>query len=120
AVDPNVCLFLGEHGALLASPYVAPRLLPAEKFAGVAIPEGKTVNHWHQFVDACRGKGATSAPFEYAAVLTEVALLGNVALRFPHETLAWDAKRLHFPARPEADRYLSSPAREGWDVPELS
>jgi predicted dehydrogenase len=119
-VDPNACLFLGEHGALLASPYVAPRLFPAEKFAHVPIPEGQRVNHWHEFVDACRGKGATSAPFEYSAFLTEVALLGNIALRFPHETLAWDAKRMRFPERPEADGYLSSPLRAGWDVPELS
>jgi predicted dehydrogenase len=119
-VDPNACLFLGERGALLASPYVAPRLLPADQFAHVPVPEGTRANHWHQWVDACRGKGTTSAPFEYAAVLTEVALLGNVALRFPHETLAWDAKRMRFPERPEADRYLSSPVRAGWDVPELS
>jgi len=119
-VDPNACLFLGERGALLASPYVAPRLFPAEDFAHVPVPEGKWVNHWHQWVDACRGTGTTSAPFAYAAHLTEVALLGNIALRFPHETLAWDAKRMRFPERPEADRYLSSPRRAGWDVPELS
>ncbi|MSR62200.1 MAG: Gfo/Idh/MocA family oxidoreductase [Planctomycetes bacterium] len=118
-VDPNACLFLGEHGALLASPYLPPRLLPAEKFASVPIPAGTAVNHWHQWVDACRGKGATSAPFEYAAFLTEVALLGNIALRFPHETLSWDAKRLRFPTRPEAERWLSTPVREGWEVPEL-
>jgi hypothetical protein len=30
----------------------------------------------------------------------EVALLGNVALRFPHETLAWDPKRMRFPRPP--------------------
>ncbi|NOT30431.1 MAG: Gfo/Idh/MocA family oxidoreductase [Planctomycetes bacterium] len=117
-VDPNACLFFGEHGALLASPYLPPRLLPAEKFAAVPIPAGTAVNHWHQYVDAVRGKGTTSAPFEYAAFLTEVALLGNVALRFPHETLAWDAKRMRFPERPEADWYLSSPVRKGWDFQE--
>jgi predicted dehydrogenase len=115
-VEPNVCLFLGEEGALLASPYVAPRLLPAEKFAHVPIPAGTAVNHWHQWVDAARGKGRTSAPFDYAAFLTEVALLGNIALRFPHETLEWDAKRMRFPERPEADRHLSEPARAGWEV----
>lgn len=114
-VDPNVCLFLGEHGALLANPYGPPRLLPAEKFAHVPIPAGKAVNHWHQWVDAARGKGACSAPFEYAAFLSEVALLGNIALRFPHETLAWDARRLRFPDRPEAEQFLSSPARAGWE-----
>ena len=116
SVDPNVCLFLGEHGALLASPYLPPRLLPAEKFAQVPIPAGTKVNHWHQWVDAVRGRGETSAPFEYAAFLTEVALLGNVALRFPHETLAWSGARMRFPDRGEANEFLSSPVREGWEM----
>jgi predicted dehydrogenase len=115
-VDPNACLFLGEHGALLASPYLPPRLLPSETFAHVAIPAGAAVDHWHQWIDAVRGRGEPSAPFEYAAFLTEVALLGNVALRFPHETLAWDARRARFPGRPEADRYLSDPVRDGWEM----
>ncbi len=115
AVEPNACLFLGEHGALLASPYQPPRLLPAERFAEVPIPAGTGVNHWHQYVDAIRGQDRVSAPFEYSAFLTEVALLGNVALHFPHETLAWDAERMRFPARPEADRHLSAPARRGWE-----
>jgi predicted dehydrogenase len=119
AVDPNACLFLGEHGALLASPYLPPRLLPAERFAAVPIPSGTRVNHWHQYVDAARGKGTTSAPFSYAAFLTEVALLGNVALHFPHETLEWDGKRMRFPVRPEADEFLRSPTRAGWEVPGL-
>ena len=116
AVDPNACLFLGERGALLASPYAPPRLLPAESFAHVPIPAGTAVDHWHQYVDAVRGKATASAPFEYAAFLTEVALLGNIALHFPHETLVWDGERMRFPERPEATRHLSSPARKGWEL----
>jgi len=47
--------------------------------------------HYHQFVDACLGKGETTAPFDYAARLTETILLGTIAGRFPGETLHWDA-----------------------------
>jgi predicted dehydrogenase len=112
----NGSLYLGERGALLASPYEPPRLLPAERFADVAIPEGSAVNHWHQWVDACRGSGSASAPFEYSAFLTEVALLGNVALHFPHETLVWDARRMRFPDRPEADALLAPSYRTGWET----
>lgn len=112
----NGCLFVGEHGALAASPYDPPRLLPPERFAEVALPERHDVNHWHQWVDACRGTGNPSAPFEYSAFLTEVALLGNIALHFPHETLRWDAARMHFPNRPEANALLHARYREGWDI----
>jgi predicted dehydrogenase len=104
--SPNACLFVGEDGALLASPYLPPRLLPAAKFMDVPIPAGRGVDHWQQWVDACRGKDETSAPFEYAAFLTEVALLGNIALRFPNETLEWDARGVRFPSHPQADRWL--------------
>jgi len=112
----NACLFLGEKGALLASPYESPRLLPEERFESVEIPALEGGDHWHQWVDACRGVGAPSAPFAYSAHLTEVALLGNVALHFPRETLEWDARRMRFRGRPEADELLTPVYRAGWFV----
>ena len=116
----NACLFVGEEGALLASPYDPARLLPEKKFAGIALPEAQAENHWHQWVDACRGQGTTTAPFSYSAHLTEVALLGNIALRFPHETLNWNAKEMRFEGRPEADAYLRAKQRKGWEIEALS
>ena len=111
----NACLFLGTEGALLASPYDAPRLLPEERFGDVPMPEVVTEDHWHQFVDACRGRGTTSAPFDYAAHLTEVALLGNVALHFPHETLSWEGERARFRGHAAANALLDPPYRKGWE-----
>jgi predicted dehydrogenase len=110
----NGCLFVGTDGAMLANPYGPQQLFPAERFEHVEIPTAEGLDHWHQWVDACRGVGEVSAPFSYAAHLTEVALLGNAALRFPHETLEWDARRMRFRGRPEADVHLSGAPREGW------
>ena len=76
----------------------------------------KGTNHWHQWIDACRGEGEASAPFDYAAKLTEVALLGNIALRFPHETLTYDGDAMRFPDRPEADPFLYPHERAGWKI----
>ena len=114
ALPANACLFVGTEGALLANPYGPQQLFPAERFEDVEIPTPEGVDHWHQWVDACRGLVEPTAPFGYAAALTETALLGNVALRFPHETLEWDERRMCFPQRPQADVYLSSPPRDGW------
>jgi predicted dehydrogenase len=119
-VVKNACLFVGERGALLASPYDPARLLPAKKFTGVALPDAPPVNHWHQWVDACRGKGSTTAPFSYSARLTEVALLGNIALQFPNETLHWNARKMRFDGRPEADALVGSKQRQGWEIPGLA
>ena len=109
----NGCLLVGTEGAMWADPYAAPRLLPEERFADVTIPEVEGLNHWHQWVDACRGDGVASAPFEYSAYLTEIALLGNIALRFPHETLHWNGKRMRF-SNPAANEFLFSKPRGGW------
>ena len=109
----NGCLLVGTEGALWADPYAQPILLPHKTFADVAIPEVAGLNHWHQFVDACRGVDQASAPFEYAAHLTEIALLGNIALRFPHETLYWQDRRMRF-TNEAANAYLSSEPRGGW------
>lgn len=115
-VYANACLFEGEHGALLASPYEPPRLLPESLFPEVPAYELQPINHWHQWVDACAGAGRTTTPFDYAGLLTEVALLGNVALRFPGEELCWDAPHLRFPNLPEAEAFLRRRYRSGWGV----
>ena len=109
----NACLFLGTEGAMLMSPYQAPQVLRKDGVE-VAIPEVETRSHWHTFVDACRGQAIANAPFDYAATLSEVVLLGNVALHFPHETLEWNGKRMRFEGRREANAYLDAPYREGW------
>ena len=37
-----------------------PVLLPEKDFAGYAMPQIESVNHYHEFVDAVMGKGKTS------------------------------------------------------------
>ena len=67
--------------------------------------------HYHQFVDACLGKGECTAPFSYSARLTEVILLGVIAGRFPGETLHWNTDTASFDES-KANEYLSAPYRE--------
>ena len=40
------------------------------------------------------GKEACSANFDYAGPLTESVIIGNIAARFPGETLEFDARAL--------------------------
>lgn len=67
--------------------------------------------HYHQFVDACLGKGECSAPFAYASRLTETILLGTIAGRFPGETLHWDAQTAKFKEE-KANQYLTGEYRD--------
>ena len=66
--------------------------------------------HYHQFVDACLGKGECSAPFSYASKLTESILLGVIAGRFPNQTLHWDSKKARF-KEAAANQFLDAPYR---------
>ena len=109
----NGSLFVGEKGAMMFSPYEPPRLLPKESYQEHPIPKGGGTNHWHQWVDACLGKGAASAPFSYSSKLTEIALLGNIALHFPEKTLTWDSQKMSFGLK-KADTLLHKTYRKGW------
>lgn len=83
-------MFIGEKGRLLLPHIGYPKLIVNGKFEEFKFPELEAVDHYHQFVDACLGKTQPSAPFSYAARLTESILLGVVANRFPGDTLHWD------------------------------
>ncbi len=104
-------MFIGEKGRLLLPHYDFPKLIVEGAYEKLEIPELPEANHYHQFVDACLGKDEASAPFSYAARLTEAILLGVVANRFPNETLNWDNKNSKF-LEEKANRLLDQPYRK--------
>jgi predicted dehydrogenase len=113
-------IFVGTKGTLLLPHVAYAQLYPDKDFASYHRPDVQEHDHWGQFVDACLGKGKTSAGFDYAGPLTEVVLLGSVACRFPQATLQWNAKALKFDNVPEANHYVRRTYRAGWDVAGLS
>lgn len=109
-------LFVGEKGYMLLPHVGAPRLFPEKNFRRYKPPKVGGNNHYHQWVDACLGKGKTSAPFSYAGPLTEALLLGVVANRFPEKTLKWDAKNLKVTNLPAANKLIKREYRKGFEV----
>lgn len=120
ALPDQGSLFIGDKGAILLPHIGVPELLPAKQFENYPLPKLDAINHWHQFVEAVRGNGTTSAHFGYAGPLTESVLLGGVATFFPNELLEWDAASLKFKNKPEAERLIRRTYRKGWEVPGLS
>jgi predicted dehydrogenase len=80
-------LFIGSKGKMLQDTYgLLPRLLPKSLHESYGTPKAKLGRVAHQehemnWVEAIKGKAEISSPFEFAARLTEVMLLGVVALR---------------------------------------
>lgn len=105
-------MFVGEKGNLLLPHWQQdPKLIVHGKYEKVDMPPIKKADHYHQFVDACLGKDTCSAPFSYAARLTESILLGVVANRFPGETLHWDIRKAKF-AEGKANKLMKTKYRK--------
>ncbi len=120
-------MFIGEKGRLLLPHFMElPKLIVDGAYQEIEVSKydpngslGTTQNdyerdapkHYHQFVDACLGKDQVSAPFSYAARLTETILLGVIAGRFPKKTLHWDSEKALFKEE-EANVFLSGSYRD--------
>lgn len=99
-------------------------LSPAKDFEGLnkTKPEKLPINNREDFgmkeewVKAMKGGDPAYSNFDFAAMLTETILLGNVAIRLNGERLAWDGPNLKFPDNAKANQYLHYEYRKGWTL----
>ena len=68
-----------------------------------------------EWIEGCKGGPAPYSQFEIAAYLTEIILLGCVALRVGKK-LEWDGPSLKVTNCPEAEQYIKPEFRKGWDL----
>ena len=114
-------LLIGSKGKLLHETYGArPRLLPESLHKSFGRPAQKlpripNENHEMNWVDAAKGKAQSSSPFEYAAKLTEVMLLGIVALKAGRR-LEYDGANMRITNVPSANEYLARQPRPGFSA----
>ncbi len=54
--------------------------------------------------------------FDYAGLLTETILLGNVAMRAGKKKLEWDGENMKFTNASEANQFLHFEYRKGWTL----
>jgi len=112
-------LIVGDDGALLSGVWSgSPRIIPDERRrqyqpSAPTIPRSR--GHHRDWLDACKGGPASSANFEYAARLTEIVLLGAVALQ-TGQTLYWDGPNMTAPNVPEAEPIVRGHFRDGWEL----
>lgn len=112
-------VFVGEEGALMIVHFGSqPQLLPIAKDRARKreVVPGSPTEHYHSFVKACLGEGATTSHFDYAVPLTEAAHLGTIAVRFPGKKLAWDSEAMKFPNDEAANAFVKPKYRDGWSV----
>jgi predicted dehydrogenase len=114
-------LLVGTKGKLMHETYGRkPRLLPASLHESFGAPPQKLAripdeNHEMNWVAAAKGNAAASCPFEYAAQLTEVMLLGVVSLR-AGKKIDYDAANMRVTNDAAANEYFRRTPRSGWSV----
>jgi predicted dehydrogenase len=113
----NGTLFVGDKGMLLAD-YSKRVLLPKERFADYVPPKETipaSIGHHQEWIRACTDGTPTLCNFDYAGVLTQAVLLGNVAHRV-EKKLEWNGERGVVSNAPEAGKFLTRAYRKGWEL----
>jgi predicted dehydrogenase len=111
-------LYYGEKGTILAAHASNPRLIPESEMKGFKLPEPflpRDIDHYQEWIRACKGGPKPLANFDYSGPLTETILLGNVAVRAAQK-LSWDRPNFKVTNVPEANQFLRREYRQGWTL----
>ena len=68
------------------------------------------------WVRACKGLERACSDFACAAHLTELVLVGNLAMFFPNRELVWDSEKMEVKNLPELMLIVKPPFRYGWSL----
>jgi hypothetical protein len=103
-------MYHGSHGGM---PQLLPRAL-SEQAVSVARTMPRSPGHYEEWVTACKGGPPPASNFAYAGPMTEIALLGVLAMRAPGRRLEWDSENLKVKNAPELNQYVHIEYRKGW------
>ena len=132
-------LFVGEKGKLISGYYggnpfrprsgnssselrgfVGGLLLPEDKFRGYQppaknLPRCEKADHYLEWTKACKTGVKTTVPIEFGCEMTEVALLGSMALR-TRQLIEWDSKTMRVTNSDQINILVNPPYRKGWSL----
>jgi predicted dehydrogenase len=114
-------LFIGTKGKLYSNDDYGARyiLLPRDQFESYRRPDPslpRSPGHHAEWVRACKGGPAAMSNFpDYSGPLTEMVLLGNVAMKAGRR-IVWDSAKLQCVDNADATRYLRREYRKGWEI----
>lgn len=113
-------LYVGDKGKMLGH-----RLLPEARNQEYGKPPRilpRSPGHHQEWINACKGGEPAGSNFDVSGPLTEVVLLGNIALRTGQTLyekglkLEYDGLAMKVTNLPEANQYIRSEYRDGWTL----
>jgi predicted dehydrogenase len=122
------CLIIGDKGRVFSPDDYGSQffvrlkdeqqLIPSKEHEAVkAVPESipRSPGHYVEWIEAIKGGRPAYSNFDIAAYLTEIILLGCVALRVGHK-LDWDGPKMRATNCQEAAQYVKREYRQGWKL----
>jgi predicted dehydrogenase len=106
-------LYVGDDAKMLGT-----EILPAERAKKSAdIPKNlpRRSGTWGEWMEACQGGETAGCHFEWAGLLTEFVLLGNIAMR-TGKSLDWDGENMKITNNKDANKYVCEPYHNGWKL----
>ena len=125
ALPGSGALLIGSKGKILHGSHGADgvRLIPEARMKEYTRPPKTlrriTGTHEDDWIRACKeGPGGTPpcSTFEYGGALTEMVLLGVLAIRLKDQRLEWDSPGLRFTNNEQANELLHIRYRDGWTL----
>ena len=115
-------MLIGDNGKITHNSHGASgvKIIPEEKMLEYNQPKSYiprvNTSHEKDWIRACKDGNPASSSFEYGGPLTEMALLGMIAIRCKNEKLLWDSKNLRFTNNEKANSLLHKEYRKGWSL----
>lgn len=134
-------IFEGTAGKIMCDCYAAnPRLLPLKRMKNFQEPKPTLTrvaedNHQQNWISAIRGTAEASSSFDYAGPLSEIVLMGNLAIRslYAQEErkdrgnkymaytgtgirLAWDGQAMKITNYEPANQFVKRKYRQGFEM----
>jgi predicted dehydrogenase len=112
---------MGDKGTIVYGSHGAGgvRIIPQAKMDAYKRP-AKTIprvkDHYWDFLNAIRTGKKAGSDFSYGGPLTEIAMLGVIAIKLAGTKLEWDAANMRFTNSPEANAFVNPPYRSGWSL----
>jgi predicted dehydrogenase len=117
-LGPDGILFIGEKGIVASGFTGGPRLLGGSSNKHFTPPSKslpRTIGHYLEWIEACKGGKPASCNFDFGSQLTEICQLGVSAQRSAKH-LEYDASAMRFTNDVDANQYLSEQYRSGWSL----
>ena len=115
-------MLIGDNGKITHNSHGASgvKIIPEEKMLEYNQPKSYiprvNTSHEKDWIRACKDGNPASSSFDYGGPLTEMALLGMIAIRCKNEKLLWDSKNLRFKNNEKANSLLHKEYRKGWNL----